>query len=43
MEFVITALILVAFCAVAYKMWYVPRKAQRGGSRPAEPADKDRV
>ena len=43
MELIITGLIIAAFCAVAYKVWYVFRKAQRGGSRPAEPADKDCV
>lgn len=37
MEFVITALILVAFCAVAYKVWYVPRGASKlHGARDTE-------
>ena len=42
MELIITGLIIAAFCAVAYKVWYVPRKAQRGGARDAEQHDLDK-
>lgn len=43
MEFVITGLIIAAFCAVAYKVWYVPRGAsKRGGARDAERHDLDK-